>query len=532
MTDATGEGKESPLRVAFDRRIKLEFHGARIASDGGLLAYRELDDTFGLTAMGASALGEGRRGRNIRHHLLGLLRQSVYGRLAGYEDVNDAERLARDPAMRAIVGREGMDRPAASTSQMGRFETEWLATEANLAALADLSGVWIDRVHRRRPPDGIILDLDSSESPTHGQQEGSVWNGHFGCTCYHPLFVFNQFGDLERCVLRPGNAHSAEGWRSVLEPVIARYRERGLPLWFHGDAAFAKPELYDLLEAEGIGYAIRMPANTVLQERIGHLLARPVGRPPNKPQVFFASFSYQAQSWARPRRVVAKMGWTAPDGVAVPLCGSWGSAEGATSYARHQFPPVVIQHAVWLYVRFTLSYRDVEELLAERGLEVSYETIRRWVLKFGPAIARRFRQRRPQSMGHWHLDEMVVRIAGQHLYLWRAVDSEGEVLDILVQRRRDQAAASKLMRKLLKKQGLAPSEITSDKLRSYGAAFAELGLTARHEQGLRKNNRAEVSHQPVRRRERKMQRFRSPGSAQRFLSVHAAAYNTSTCSAT
>ena len=164
MADATAEtGK--PLRVAFDRRIKLQFHGAQITSDGGLLAYRELDDAFGLTAMGASALGEGRRGRNIRHHLPGLLRQAVYGRLAGYEDVNDAERLARDPVMRAIVGREGMDRPAASTSQMGRFETEWLASEANLAALTDLSGAWIDRVHVRRPPDGIILDMDSSESP-------------------------------------------------------------------------------------------------------------------------------------------------------------------------------------------------------------------------------------------------------------------------------------------------------------------------------------------------------------------------------
>ena len=299
MADATGEAKEPPLRVAFDRRIKLEFHGARITSDGGLLAYRELDDAFGLTAMAASALAEGRRGRNIRHRLLGLLRQAVYGRLAGYEDVNDAERLARDPVMRAIVGREGMDRPAASTSQMGRFETEWLASEANLAALTDLSGAWIDRVHVRRPPDGIILDMDSSESPTHGQQEGSAWNGHFGCTCYHPLFVFNQFGDLERCVLRPGNVHSAEGWRSVLEPVIARYRERGLALYFRGDAAFAKPELYELLEAEGIGYAIRLPANAVLQERIGHLLTRPVGRPPKKPQVFFASFSYQAQSWSQ-----------------------------------------------------------------------------------------------------------------------------------------------------------------------------------------------------------------------------------------
>jgi hypothetical protein len=306
MADATGETKE-PLRVGFDRRLKLEFHGTRLTSDGGLLAYRELDDALGLTDLAVSALAEGRRGKNIRHRLLGLLRQAVYGRLAGYEDVNDAERLARDPAMRAIVGREGMGRSAASTSEMGRFETEWLATEANLAALADLSGTWINRVHERRPPDGIILDMDSSESPTYGAQEGSAYNGHFGCTCYHPLFVFNQFGDLERCALRPGNVHSAEGWRSALEPVIARYRERAL--YFRGDAGFAKPELYELLEAEGISYAIRLPANGILQERIGHLLTRPVGRPPKKPQLFFASFTYQAQSWTKPRRVVAKVEW-------------------------------------------------------------------------------------------------------------------------------------------------------------------------------------------------------------------------------
>jgi transposase-like protein len=195
-------------------------------------------------------------------------------------------------------------------------------------------------------------------------------------------------------------------------------------------------------------------------------------------------------------------------------------------YARHQFPPVVIQHAVWLYVRFTLSYRDVEDLLAERGLEVSHETVRRWVLKFGPAIARRLRQRRPWPSPRWHLDEMEVRIGGERMHLWRAVDDEGEVLDVLVQRRRDKAAARRLMRKLLRKQGFAPAVVTTDKLRSYGAAFAELGITARHEQGLRKNNRAEASHRPLRRRERKMQRFKSPGSARRFVSVHAAAYNT------
>src|ERR1700737_4206819 len=196
------------------------------------------------------------------------------------------------------------------------------------------------------------------------------------------------------------------------------------------------------------------------------------------------------------------------------------------SYRRHRFPPVVIQHAVWLYLRFTLSYRDVEELLAERGLDISYESVRRWVLKFGPAIAQALRRCRPRPRDRWRLDEMVVRIAGKHMYLWRAVDHEGEVLEILVQRRRDRSAAVKLMRKLLRKQGFAPTRVTTDKLRSYGAGFQHLGLSCHHEQGRRENNRAENSHQVVRRRERKMQRFKSAASAQRFLSVHAAVHNT------
>jgi putative transposase len=196
------------------------------------------------------------------------------------------------------------------------------------------------------------------------------------------------------------------------------------------------------------------------------------------------------------------------------------------SYRRHRFPPVVIQHAVWLYLRFTLSYRDVEDLLAERGLDISYETVRSWVLKFGPAIARRLRRRRPRPSNRWHLDEMVVRIGGDRMYLWRAVDHEAEVLDMLVQRRRDGRAALRLTRKLLKKQGFGPKLLVTDKLRSYAAAFQRLRLTRPHDQGLRMNNRAENSHQAVRRRERKMQRFKSACSAQRFLSMHAAVHNT------
>jgi len=194
------------------------------------------------------------------------------------------------------------------------------------------------------------------------------------------------------------------------------------------------------------------------------------------------------------------------------------------SFDRHRFPPEVIRHAVWLYAKFTLSFRDVEDLMAERGLDVSYETVRRWCLKFGPAIARNLRSKRPAPSDHWHLDEMVIVVRGERYWFWRAVDNEGEVLDFLVQSRRNTEAAEKLMRKLLKKHD-APTRITTDKLRSYNAAFRKLGLHSEHVTDKRANKPAENSHQPVRRRERKMQRFKSPGSAQRFLNLQSATYN-------
>ena len=309
MADPTGEADKGALRLNFDRRLMLQFRGSVITSDAGLLVYRELDETLRLTDTGADTLAKARTGKNGRHRRAGLLRQSVFGRLAGYEDVNDAERLCRDPAMRWVVGDRAITGSAASASQMGRFETKWLSRPENLAALADLPGQWIDKVHRQRPPRTIVLDMDASESPTYGEQEGSAYNGHFGCTCYHPLFVFNQLGDVERCALRPGNVHSADSWRAVLDPVIARYRGTVKRLYFRGDAAFANPGIYEFLEAESIGYTIRLPANRVLQDRIGHLLKRPVGRPPHEVRRSFASFSYQAQSWNKPRRVVAKVEW-------------------------------------------------------------------------------------------------------------------------------------------------------------------------------------------------------------------------------
>ena len=308
-----GEAKKDDLRVGFDSRLKLKFLGSQLTTDTGLLAYRELDEALGLTEMGADVLTDSRQGRNQQHGLLPLLRQSIYSRLAGYEDVNDAERLCVDPAMRHVVGGRASqpEKQAASSSEVGRFETETLSTKENLTALLQLSGRWIDRVQRRKPLKQLILDLDSSVSETYGRQQGTAYNGHFECLCYHPQFLFNQFGDLESVMLRRGNKASAKYWRRVLLPVIERYRHLNIPKFFRGDAAFAIPELYGFLEVEQFSYAIRLKANAVLEREIEHLLTRPVGRPSHRPKVFFHSFQYQAKSWQQARRVVAKVEWHA-----------------------------------------------------------------------------------------------------------------------------------------------------------------------------------------------------------------------------
>ena len=308
-----GDCQRSDLRVGFDRLLKLKFIGSQVTTDAGLLAYRELDEALGLTEMGAEVLTDSRQGSNKQHQLVPLLRQSIFSRLAGYEDVNDAERLCVDPAMRHVVGGRAAlsDKRAASASELGRFETETLSTKRNLTALMKLSGQWIDQVQRRQPLKQLILDLGSSVSETYGRQQGTAYNGHFECLCYHPLFLFNQFGDLESVMLRRGNNASAKFWRRVLLPVIARYRHLSIPKFFRGDAAFANPALYRLLEEESYRYAIRLKANAVLEREIEHLLTRPVGRPSHKPKVFYHSFQYQAKSWQRSRRVVAKIKWHA-----------------------------------------------------------------------------------------------------------------------------------------------------------------------------------------------------------------------------
>jgi putative transposase len=192
----------------------------------------------------------------------------------------------------------------------------------------------------------------------------------------------------------------------------------------------------------------------------------------------------------------------------------------APPYAGYRFPPTIIGHAVWLYFRFALSYRDVEELLAERGIIVTYETVRQWCCKFGQTYANALRRRRPRPGDKWHLDEVFISIKGQQHYLWRAVDQDGNVLDILVQSRRNQAAAKKFFRRLLKGLQYVPRVLITDKLASYGAAKREVLPSVEHRRHKGLNNRSENSHQPTRERERRMRRFKSPGHAQRFLAAY------------
>src|ERR1700730_3113774 len=305
--EAVGETQYRSFQLSFNSSLKVDFQGAGVTSDGGLILVRELDERLGLSVLIERHLSDSRRGKNVQLPLSGLLRQSVYRRLAGYEDVNDAERLSQDPTFRLIGSKKILERGAALTSRLQSFDTGVLTREDNLAGLAALNRELIARVEAIASPRRIVLDMDSTEVAVYGHQEESAYNGHFESTCYHPLLLFNREGDCLAAKLGPGNVHSADGWEELLLPEIKRQQALGKEVVFRADAAFAKPELYEALEERDVQYAIRLPANDNLQRNIRELLTRPVGRPSQK-QVFRSkSFLYQAASWTVARRVVAKV---------------------------------------------------------------------------------------------------------------------------------------------------------------------------------------------------------------------------------
>ena len=301
-----GEQQNQPFQLSFNPSLKVGFQGSRVTSDGGLLLVRELDERLGLSELISEHLTDS-RGKNTQLPMADLLRQSVYSRLAGYEDVNDAERLARDPTFRLMGSERIWERGAALTSRVQSFETELLTQEENLAGLTAINRGLIAKVEIIDSPQRVVLDMDSTEIPVYGQQESSSYNGHFESTCYHPLLLFNGEGDCLAAKLRPGNVHSAEDWAELLLPEIEHQQELGKEVVFRADAAFAKPEIYEALEERGVKYAIRIPANDSLERDIAELLTRPVGRPSHKPVVWYKGFLYQAASWRTARRVVAKV---------------------------------------------------------------------------------------------------------------------------------------------------------------------------------------------------------------------------------
>ena len=302
-----GDATSGPIRLSFNPQLRVEFRGATVTSDAGLLLPRELDERLGLDALIEQHLTDPRTGHNRQFPLPDLFRQSIYSRLAGYEDTNDAERLAEDPTFRMLASRERRETSVALTSTLHWFETEVLTEERNYQGLARLNTALIQHAVTRSATQRVTLDIDSSESPVHGAQEQSAYNGHFESVCYHPLFVFNPEGDCLAAKLRPGNVHSADGWDEVLLPIIDRYRAQGQTVVVRADAAFA---LARPLQGAGTARSeVRDPAPG--QRRAGatdrgsaHSTPRPTQL---APLVRYRSFEYQAASWDRPRRVIAKI---------------------------------------------------------------------------------------------------------------------------------------------------------------------------------------------------------------------------------
>src|SRR5665811_1980899 len=288
-----GESQNQPFQLSFNSSLRVDFQGSRVTSDGGLIQVRELDERLGFSELIEQHLTDS-RGKNTQLPLADLLRQSVYSRLAGYEDMNDAERVSQEPTFRLIGSEKIWERGAALTSRLQSFETELLARDENLAGLEAINRGLIAQAETIESPQRVVLDMDSTEIPVYGQQEQSAYNGHLESTCYHPLLLFNGEGDCLAAKLRPGNVHKAEAWEELLLPETERQQKLGKEVVFRADAAFAKPELYAALEEREVKYAIRLPVNDNLQRNIAELLTRPVGRPSYRPVIRYRSFLYQA----------------------------------------------------------------------------------------------------------------------------------------------------------------------------------------------------------------------------------------------
>jgi hypothetical protein len=304
----SGESRKEVLWPDFNRAIMIDFHGATITSDVGFFLMREIDERFKIIAPMGDCLEDLRSSTHSKHSLVQMIRQRIYQIGAGYEDCNDADFLRKDPALRLALGKD--HQAGAGQSMLSRLENDILGNEAGLQALEAALTRSTDTLLKRKNKKRLIIDLDSTEDPAHGKQEGVAYNGHFAKNCFHPLFCFTSEGDCLGAKLRPGNVHSADGTLPFITPLVERYRPWFKLFWVRADAAFANPGTYEYCEEQRITYFIRLPNNANLMRLLGPHLNRPVGRPPKSGiQVKVVDLQYQAKSWRKPRRVVAKIEW-------------------------------------------------------------------------------------------------------------------------------------------------------------------------------------------------------------------------------
>ena len=302
----SGERQKEAIRPDFNRAILIDFHGATITSAVGFLLMREIDERFKIIAPMGDCLEDLRSSTHSKHSLVQMIHQRIYQIGAGYEDCNDADFLRKDPALRLALGKGHQ----AGQSMLSRLENDILGNAAGLSALEAALTRSTDTLLKKKNKKRLIIDLDSTEDPAHGKQEGVAYNGHFAKNCFHPLFCFTSEGDCLRAKLRPGNVHSADGVLEFIKPMVERYPGWFKLFWVRADAAFANPETYEYCEEQRITYFIRLPGNAILMRLLEPHLNRPVGRPPKSGiQVRIVDLHYQAKSWSRPRRVVAKIEW-------------------------------------------------------------------------------------------------------------------------------------------------------------------------------------------------------------------------------